>query len=276
MRYLPFFLLFFLACSEIPPVITPAQPGGSGSGSTSVDDQKRQVIIEEFTGIRCVACPAGSAALEDLLAIHGDQLVAVSIHSGFFSSPPHSNTSDNFLTDAGDQILSFLGEPLGYPSAVVNRTPLNGELQQPLGDWAGSIVNELQQEPQVKIDLQTDYSDAGGQLEIGVTLFGQDNLTDGDNLSVTVLILESGIADPQTTPDGVQDDYVHKHVLREAVSNATGDPLTETLTAGTQITVDYELNLNPNYDPTKTSVVAYVHRAEGTKEVLQAIEQKIQ
>ena len=275
MRYLPFFLLFFLACSEVPPVVTPAQPGGNTGGNTSVDDQKRQVLIEEFTGIRCVNCPAGSAAIEDLLTIHGDQLVAISLHAGFFSSPPHPNTSDDFITSAGDQILSFLGEPIGYPTAVVDRTPLNGELQQGLGDWAGSIATALQQEPQVKIDLQTEFSDAGRELGIEVTLFGQDNLTDGGNLSLTVLLVESGIADPQTTPDGVQDDYVHKHVLREAVTNPIGDPLSDPLTAGTQQTHSFELELDGRYDATKTAVVAFVHRTEGSKEVLQAMQTKI-
>ena len=267
-------IFFVSACSEIPPVITPATPGGGG-GSTTVDDQKRQVLIEEFTGIRCVNCPAGSAAIEDLLAIHGEQLVAISIHAGFFASPPHDNSDDDFITPEGNQIQTFLEEPLGYPTAVVNRTPVNGAMQQGLGDWAGSIANELTQEPQVKIDLKTEYNDAGRQLGIDATLFGQDNLTDGGNLSLTVLLIENNIVDPQTTPDGLQDDYVHKHVLREVITNTLGDPLTDALTPGTQQSFTFELELDEEYVAEETHVVAFVHRTEGTKEVLQAIEKHV-
>lgn len=260
-----------MACEEVPPVVTGAQPG-SGTGSTSVDDQQRQVLIEEFTGIRCVNCPAGAAAIEDLLAIHGERLVAVSIHAGFFANPPHTNSDDVFTTAEGDQLLSFLEEPLGYPTAVVNREEVNGSLQQGSGDWAGSIAEELQQEPQVKIALVTDFNETSRQLKIEATLFGQDNLTEGDNLALSIFLIENGIVDPQTTPQGIQDDYVHKHVLRESVTNVLGDPLTETLAPGTQQNLEYELMLNNAYLAEKTHVVAFVHRASGSKTVLQAIE----
>lgn len=264
-------IFLLLACDEVPPVVTGAQPG-SGPGSTSVDDQQRQVLIEEFTGIRCVNCPAGAAAIEDLLAIHGERLVAVSIHAGFFAKPPHNGSTEDFITPEGDQLLSFLEEPLGYPTAVINREELNGSLQQGSGDWAGSIAEQLQQEPQVKIALTTDYNETSGQLKIVSTLFGQDNLTGGDNLALSVLLIENGVVDPQTTPQGIQDDYVHKHVLREAVTGALGDPLTETLAPGTQIEVEHELILDAAYKADQTHVVAFVHRASGSKEVLQAIE----
>ena len=65
------------ACDEVPPKVTGSM--GGGVIESPVEDQLRQVIIEEFTGVRCVNCPAGSSAIQDLLAIHGERLVAVSM-----------------------------------------------------------------------------------------------------------------------------------------------------------------------------------------------------
>ena len=75
-----------LACEEISPLITPSS-GESPPTDTPVAEQQRQVLIEEFSGVQCVNCPAGSEAIEDLINIHGSQLVTVSIHFGFFSKP---------------------------------------------------------------------------------------------------------------------------------------------------------------------------------------------
>src|ERR1700741_1300369 len=85
----------------------------------------RKVLIEEFTGVRCVNCPDGSAEIENLLSLYGGNLVAVSIHSGFFSDPYPDNLYD-FRTPEGDQLLNYLGQPLGYPTAVIDRKLFNG------------------------------------------------------------------------------------------------------------------------------------------------------
>jgi hypothetical protein len=92
MKYFPVALLFVIAaffntgCEEIPPTVTPFM-GETPDTVVDVTSQQRQVLIEEFTGVRCVQCPAGAAEIETLLALHGDQLVAVAIHAGdFFAS----------------------------------------------------------------------------------------------------------------------------------------------------------------------------------------------
>ncbi|MDV7402453.1 hypothetical protein RZS08_64120, partial [Arthrospira platensis SPKY1] len=65
------------------------------------------MLIEEFTGVRCVQCPAGSADIETYLAIHGEQLIAVSIHAGGFSFPFDESVHD-FRTEEGEALNSFL------------------------------------------------------------------------------------------------------------------------------------------------------------------------
>ncbi|MEO0877637.1 MAG: hypothetical protein AAFY48_23805, partial [Bacteroidota bacterium] len=122
-----FFALFILlafGCEEVPPILNPG--GGNNGGGGPVSEQKRQVIIEEFTGIRCVNCPAASEAIEALLGVHGERLVAVSIHAGFFASPLYPESDSGLSNSTGTAILDFLDQPNGFPTAVVNRRQFEG------------------------------------------------------------------------------------------------------------------------------------------------------
>lgn len=174
------FPLFFLSsCEEIAPVVIGSD--GGGGGNTTVKDQKRQVLIEEFTGVRCVNCPAGSAFISDLLAINAPQLIAVSIHAGEFA-PPYPQSLYDFRTPEGDQLLSYLGEPFGYPTAVVNRSKFDGQfdLQLGQGEWAGYIAEEKESAPKVRIDIKPEFNSSTRELKVKVALFVDETITDDD------------------------------------------------------------------------------------------------
>ena len=101
-----FLTLSISACTEIAPVVP------------ALGDRK--VLVEEFTGVRCVNCPAGASELDNLRGIYGDRLVVVSVHAGEFS-PPFSDSRFDFRTPEGEALEKRLGAPLGYPTAVINR-----------------------------------------------------------------------------------------------------------------------------------------------------------
>ncbi|MFQ5448035.1 MAG: Omp28-related outer membrane protein [Saprospiraceae bacterium] len=260
--------LSFTACDEIAPPVTgsmgPVDPGPDVTG------QQRQVLIEEFTGVRCVNCPAGSAAVEDLSAVHGAQLVAVSIHAGEFS-PPYSDSNHDFRTPEGDQILSYLGEPFGYPTAVVNRRLFDGEFDLQLGQsqWAGFIAEEKAIPPKVKIAIEPAFNNTNRILIVDVTLFVQEDISDPD-VRLSIMITESGIQDVQLTPAGKDAGYIHKHVLRGMMTNYDGDRLTETLGTGAEITKPYSMTLPAVWDENHCDVIAFVSLAGESKDVLQA------
>ena len=109
MKKIAFFLFIsaflVLSCEEASVVIHPDME--NNPEDTTTENQLRQVLIEEFTGVRCVNCPAGSEAIENLLDSYGDQLVAISIHAGFFS-PPMGESQYDFRTDEGNNLMSFM------------------------------------------------------------------------------------------------------------------------------------------------------------------------
>ena len=269
-------MLFGFGCEEIGPEINPAMgPGGGPDTITPVDSQLRQVIVEEFTGVRCVNCPAGSDAIQNLINIHGEQLVAISIHAGSFA-PPYNSSLYDFRTSEGDNLLSYLGEPLGYPTAVVNRKKFEGEFDLQLGQsqWAGYIAEELLGEPQIKIDIQPNYNSGTGQLKVDVTLYVQENILDED-IRLSVMITEDDIEDAQVTPDGLKADYKHKHVLRGMMTNYDGMPLTATLSEGAVIEENFDMTLPEAWIAENCHIIAVVSKNGEEKDVFQAHQVKL-
>lgn len=263
--------LLWLGCEEIPPIINPNMGGNNPDGPTPVEDQERQVLIEEFTGVRCVNCPAGSQAIEGLLDIYGQRLVAISIHAGSFSAPyPDSQT--DFRAPEGISLLSYLGEPLGYPTAVVDRKLFDGEFDLQLGrqQWAGYVAQELQETPRVKIEIKRTYEESTRQLDVKVKLYVQETIAEND-VRLSIALTESEITDLQLTPESSTPNsaYKHQHVLRDMMTNYDGDPIDEPLPAGAVIEKDYSMALPESWKPDDCHIVAFVNLGGASKEVLQ-------
>ncbi|MEY3367575.1 MAG: hypothetical protein RI973_730 [Bacteroidota bacterium] len=264
------FILFLAGCEEVAPVITGARE--QENPGPDLEGQQRQVLIEEFTGVKCVNCPAGSQEIETLLSIHGQQLVAVSIHAGEFA-PPYQESVYDFRTQEGEQVLSYLGEPFGYPTAVVNRRKFDGQfdLQLGKGEWAGYIEEEKALPPKVRIGIERGFNPASRRLDIDVTLLVDEDIT-ADDIRLSIMVTESGIKDLQLTPASSQPkaDYVHKHVLRGMVTPYDGVGITENLTAGTLLVKSFSYEVPASWVAENCEILAFVSLFGDQKDVLQA------
>jgi hypothetical protein len=269
-------LLALTACEEIAPEVTPAMEADSVCEEPEpVSGQGKQVLIEEFTGVRCVNCPAGSEALKGLLETHGEQLVAISIHAGSFS-PPYPDSRDTLRTQTGENILNLLGAPLGYPTAVINRKSFTGgtNMQLGRGSWAGAIEEELQLgPPPVAIGIRTQYDEGGRELSACVTLDIKEDI-EAEDVRISVFLKENNVEDLQLTPESGEPDpnYVHQHVLRAALTNYAGNLVQGELTAGNIIQKTFAVTLREKWKSEDCHVVAFVHYGGDDKVVLQAAE----
>jgi len=236
---------------------------------TPPEEIERKVIIEEFTGVTCVNCPQGSAEIENLLAIYGENLIAVSIHAGFFAEPDPVRNSVDFRTPSGDALISFLGEPQGYPSAVIDRKFHNGNtsLQESQGTWAGIIDQELKRASSLSLLMDVDYDVESRRLELDVSGIYTDDIDRA--LQISVLLTENDVVEPQFTPEGWVSDYKHKHVLRAYLTGATGDRLAESAETGDDFSNSYSYTIPAEFDRDKMEVIAMVHLSGGDKDILQ-------
>lgn len=269
MKYELVVLLFcfaLVACNENPPTIPPLGPQDVGD---------RKVLIEEFTGARCPNCPDGSAEIENLVALYGKNLVPVSIHSSGNFAIPLPDSKYDFRTEAGDQLLELLGQPLGYPSAVVNRILPEGEtrMQQTQASWAGLIENALAEEPSVALNLELRFEPETRTLNTSGRILPNQNIE--ENLRLSVMLLEDHIIDPQLTREGLVENYDHRHVFRTMLTNAAGEQLGNSFKAGTAIDYRNSFVIPEDWVVENCQVVMFVHRVDEVKEVLQVEAAKV-
>lgn len=274
-KYLLFILSAYLlvTCTENKPII----PCLSCEGNTTPINPNtvvKKVLIEEFTGVRCVNCPQAKTEIDNLQSenVFGEDFIAVAYHAGFFSRP-YSDSRNDYRTGQGDDILAFLEEPIGYPSGVINRKQFSGEddLQiEAFAAWGGFAGQELQEVALLSLDLETTYNATNRVLNVSVAITPTQNISDALNLSV--LITENDIVDVQLTPDGRIDNYAQTHVFRTMITNTFGNRIDEALMANQATSSIYSFTLPNEWVAENCNVVAFVHQAEQGKEVLQVEE----
>ncbi len=274
------YIFFFLAIAFLLPSCDENMPeiaclSCDDDDQMMFDPQDRRVLVEEFTGVRCINCPAGSTEIENLLSQQGDRLIAVSIHAEFFAEPYAENQYD-FRSDEGENLINFLGLPEAYPSAVIDRKIYPGEADLQLvglASWAGRIGTQVLETAKVSMELTNSYNPANRGLTVNVV--GQAFESIDEEVRLTVMISESGIVDAQLTPESSPDldlNYVHKHVFRTTITPFDGDVLASSMFTGDTFNKEYTFTMPQNWDASNCEVIAFTHLAGDSKEVLQAVE----
>ncbi len=257
-------VILIIGCTEIPPTL-----------NRSVDlstNAARKVLVEEYTGVRCGNCPAGTALLQSLKEDLGDKLVVVSFHAGFFAKPYPSSTQD-FKTTETEALQSLLGEPLGYPAATINRKIFDNDASRIINasDWAIRIQQELEipspfmLENNLQVNLQTN------QLNIQITATLLQDLSQDAFLSV--FVLEDNIVNAQATPDMIKDDYLHRHILRKIITPLNGQPVNLN-SSGTSRSFTFTTQLDPLWKSEDLSIISFIHENGERLEVFQ-VEEKL-
>lgn len=226
---------------------------------------EKKVLIEDFTGHKCQNCPEAAEELHNLQSIHGDQVIGVAIHAGYFSEPnpaeaPHLTT--DFRTEGGNIIHDFFG-PEEYPVGMLNRTGYPSNHLKNHQSWGTSIYAILIQSPKLGICINESCG------IINVSLLGLENSS--NSLKLVVCITEDHIIDWQTVEGvGNVEDYEHNHVLRKVITNAMGDDI-GMLAENEVKDFNFSYTLEDNWVKGNCHAVAYVYD-EITKEVLQVEE----
>ena len=235
---------------------------------------KRKVIVEELTGVQCPNCPDGTSQLIGLDALFGDtSVIIVSIHAAQGFSEPFPASQHDFRTTDGDNLANFIGSPLGYPSAAVNRVRVNNRDYLLKQQWPGAITTQLDTSYQIRLTLDNSYNPTTRALNMAVNI--APRLSIAGDYRLSVFITEDSIVDPQQVNLTYVPNYVHRHVLRDIVTAFNGDAI-GALTANNAVSRDFNLVLPAGWNAEHCSVVAFVHRGgDPDKEVMQAVEEHV-
>ncbi|MCB0668245.1 MAG: Omp28-related outer membrane protein [Saprospiraceae bacterium] len=261
-------LFLITSCRENQPEYSLARPEAGD----------RVVVVEEFSGVRCPNCPEGTKELENLRALYNDQIIIVTIHAGDFAFT-YPESEFDFTTPEGNTLLQLLGNPIGYPSAVINRvaTGSGGALQAFSSQWGSLIGEAIAEDPLVILTLEVNYNPETRVLQPRIGMVPNQDFN--EELRLTLLLKEDNMTDWQSDSEvqtGVDQTYNHRNVLRKVISDTQGDRIAVNAPAFLRVEKTYQYTLPGETNWWKDqdiSLVAFITDASG--EILQGIEKPL-
>ena len=221
---------------------------------------KRSVLIEDFTGQRCVNCPNAAEEIHSLQQEYGDSVViAVGIHGGPMAVKPNPARPNvvGLATDLGDAYNDYW-KVEQWPMGMVNRSGVCAYT-----DWKARVREELQKTAPVDIVVGNYKPDENGSITVFASLTGVRGRTTG---KLQIWIVEDNIKAIQLMPDGsANQDYVHQHVFRGAVNGDWGEDIA--VDEGGVTTVFRDYDLPDDWNRENLSLVAFVYNDQGVQQV---------
>ena len=242
----------------------------------------RIVLIEDFTGVRCVNCPNASREISSLIDRYPKNVVAVAYHTSFLGDPITKEgyvSKYDFRTSDGETLETDMGSYLGKPAVGLNRKKYNEQQEFLLTSTAvfGFVEAELRSIPKAKVIIENTYEPGQRKLTCKVTVEPQTAST-GD-FRLHALVTESNIIDSQEDNLVYVKDYKHNHVFRKMLTALSGEPIGSALNPGTNVTRVYEFTLPPEagwWVAENCNVIAFVsdlsQKTESVGAVIQAAE----
>jgi hypothetical protein len=221
-------------------------------------DVSRCVLIEDFTGQKCVNCPKAAVEIETLQQQYGaDTVIAVGIYGGPFGYYI-SGKKMSLVNEDGEAYYAPLGS-ISQPTGRVDRN--TGLIDYP--SWGTAVHEDLQKAAPISIDLANTYNETDSTVSIKVNTLGTSGVTTG---KLQLWAIEDSIVDVQYMPDGSKNtSYLHNHVLRKAINGTWGDDFSTN--EGETKTASYSLKIDKLWKPEHVSIIAFVYNDSGVQQV---------
>lgn len=249
----------FTSCDNIDEADRFEGPIENGGGDLTA---QKNVLIEDFTGQKCVNCPLAHVETEKLQSVYGkERIISVALHGGPLAIDD-TNVKANGLANTESKEYNNRHGSFSYPKGMIDR---QGNLQD-FEKWTGSVAARINLTPQVDIQLNHVTYDAATR-----TVSFQSELKSSASLTgnLQVWLTESNIVAYQKMPDGSSNkEYVHNHVFRAAVNGLDGDALA--LTPDQAVTKDYTYTLPEKYQAENAALVVFYYNADGVAQVVEA------
>ena len=227
----------------------------------------KTVLIKDFTGARCVNCPAAADYAHELAHRLGeDHVFILSVHAGYLAQP--LGQFPDFLTEEGTAWYNnHDANPLfsvDYPTLTDGHTLNVEQIDTPVADALA--------EPQLfEIYVENLYEEDTRRLSVENTFLA---VGDGSGkYYATVCLVEDSIVGWQTIPGGVDREYVFRNVFRGSLNGADGESVINGLFFyGDYFTSTYSMELDSTYNADHCYIMTYIYDYETGKISQTAVE----
>lgn len=222
----------------------------------------RAILIEDFTGQKCINCPTGTEIINGIVDTYGeDNVIAVGIHSGPLGFAGNSKTV-GLMTDTGNEYYTRWDKEnkMGQPWVIFNRKT---SPDSHYNNWAAMVSTIISEKANLSVKIANAYDAATRTLS---TTVGADGVNGTVNGKLQVWIVEDGVKALQMMPDGKSNkEYIHNHVFRAAVNGTWGEDVT--VKEGETTTKQYSYVLPKAWVADNIAVVAFVYNDSGVENV---------
>lgn len=244
---------------------------------TPQSPETKNVLIEEFTGVRCLNCPQGHAELRSLKQTYPGRVIGMSLHS-YLQDEVYPYSKVDLKSAIAQKIETYLVYPGYKPNGAIDRVNFAGgqTVCNDYLDWATLLPQRMSVTTPVNLIVIPTFNATTGELLIDVKAHYTLDQTDPNKLSL--YLVEDSIITAQLQPNNTVDtNYIHNEIVREVYSDTLGDKLNHDLKRGTTVQRVYKVNVSgKGYVYKHLKVLAFVHRYATTKEILQAKELEIE
>ncbi len=276
-RFLFGILLLAAACTEVPPAIdlTPPVADTTLEDTTYVATDAQAppahaVLMEEFTGVRCVTCPRASEIVHELDSAHGARVAVIAYHVNDLLGEPYAGDPD-LRREEGKQLYAQFWTGGSIPVGMVDRVRFAGESEvavpQP-DKWSGYVNQRLQADAKASIHIGVEKeSDSTYIIRVESRFFQPLDA----QVYLSVAVVESDIVVHQKFPTYVDSAYRLEHVFRRMLTPWNGMRWYDNPEKDRVRRKAFRLRVLPEWNVENMNVVAFVHYfASGNYEVLQA------
>lgn len=222
----------------------------------------RAILIEDFTGQKCINCPTGTEIINSIVETYGEEnVIAVGIHSGPLGFAGNSKTV-GLMTDTGNEYYTRWDKEnkMGQPWVIFNRKT---SPDSHYNNWAAMVGTIISEKANLSVKIANAYDAATRTL---TTTVGADGVNGTVNGKLQVWIVEDGVKALQMMPDGKSNkEYIHNHVFRAAVNGTWGEDVT--VKEGETTTKQYQYVLPETWNADNIAVVAFVYNDGGVENV---------
>lgn len=228
------------------------------------------VLLEDYTGVKCNNCPEAAALALQLQEQNEGHLVVLGVHPRGVLQNPAGGFPD-FRTDDGNEWNNTFNIA-AYPNGMVNRTGVLGAAQ-----WASAVSNAIGNEAPVRLIIKSEFNDATRELKLSIHSKFLQTIESND-VRLTICMMEDNIVGKQITPEGVDENYTHRHVFRGTADGMTWGRVLDiqagSITAGRNFINNMKFTVSDDYNADEFYIVAFISD-NNTKEVLMTAEKKI-
>lgn len=230
----------------------------------------KTVLIKDFTGARCVNCPAAAEVAHNLQhQLDEEHIFILSVHAGYLSQPVGS--FPNFITEEGD---AWYGDNSSNPLFSVDHVGLDGGNALYVEQLDAPLLAALQEEQLFEMRIADRFDAESRQLQVEATAMAVADV-EGD-YRITVCLVEDHIIGWQVTPSGVNQEYDFRNVFRGTLNGAQGQPLCSASCAiGDRFTVNVAGTLDASYNADECYLLVYIHDQNQGGKIVQTGMKKI-